>query len=860
MSYIRDFLDKHPIYNRIKYSTSTLPVETNLYPLLSASQAVIDSLLESGHKRIAIIMPDDEINILPLIIAKYLSNIQEIPDYAHSIFDDIEPGQRLKLGKAVVEYISLDKENKIIKFLVGKPTKLCSSTVYTSPFQGYHLYFERSNGALSKETTFLDERKEIKHKLEVDGIADIDLLALKRTVVNKTIAILSPKKEFKEFLDEFFITGKRFQDVVAYGEFDESNEKGTALYNSGRLDCLPGIIVSPKINEIAQGVSTESLKDKFDSIVVTQAKFNEAINNLGELKKCLKADIPFIVFAPETEFESFPVLSEMGFEFWNWDPNMLIFGGLSGKDYISPKSSLFGSLSKKVFNAAGSTSELKTVKYSELRKANSLIRQTIKRSFDNSSSLNQITRRMNKLVKLFIDLAAPISDSIGKMISTQFDELKTIESTLKPQYEGTDMWEDIQTASEMLRGIFEIGDTPKSIALSELIKSSDYKSTIVLVPDRFAFVNELQDFLSRIYNGEKISVFNAGDFCRQQSAESTETDHLIVTFFDQSEYIKIKKTYCYKKITYLLYSFENAWRRGFVNKYESCVQREAIKKQARSIISRQDPISDWEPLDLFEEETDEIEEISEFNFERELITSIIRRSNTSSDRSDSAECIPVILDQDTIGYFSPNHNLIDITPLCHGELDRPVKKDASKLCKGDIVLIRQSDKDIIYDKANELMTKKGEQGLREVAELWVLALQQFAEGKTLPQIKAEMNKLGANCETNQIRYWLMGETICPENGSVIEALSVLCPSILPRDQVESVLNAGSRVQEYHREAGRWLTSELKYKAGDILSIYQSGQTKGSIEEIGDVHVYAVEAIFEKEFVDRNKINRLEVIS
>ena len=59
MSYIRDFLDKHPIYNRIKYSTSTLPVETNLHPLLSASQAVIDSLLESGHNRIAIIMPDD---------------------------------------------------------------------------------------------------------------------------------------------------------------------------------------------------------------------------------------------------------------------------------------------------------------------------------------------------------------------------------------------------------------------------------------------------------------------------------------------------------------------------------------------------------------------------------------------------------------------------------------------------------------------------------------------------------------------------------------------------------------------------------------------------------------------------------
>ena len=78
--------------------------------------------------------------------------------------------------------------------------------------------------------------------------------------------------------------------------------------------------------------------------------------------------------------------------------------------------------------------------------------------------------------------------------------------------------------------------------------------------------------------------------------------------------------------------------------------------------------------------------------------------------------------------------------------------------------------------------------------------------------------------------------------------------------MQIVLSAGSRVQEYHRKAGRWLTSELKNKAGDILNIYQSGKTKGSIDEIGNVHVYVVETVFDKEYVDRNKINRLEVIS
>ena len=101
------------------------------------------------------------------------------------------------------------------------------------------------------------------------------------------------------------------------------------------------------------------------------------------------------------------------------------------------------------------------------------------------------------------------------------------------------------------------------MALSEVIKSSVYKNTIVLVPNRYMFIDELQRYLSMIYSGERVLVMNASDFFRKQAVNTVETDHLIVTFFDQSEYLRIKKSYCYKKLTYLLYSFENAWRRGF---------------------------------------------------------------------------------------------------------------------------------------------------------------------------------------------------------------------------------------------------------------------------------------------------------
>lgn len=864
MDFIQKFLEQHPIYENITFSSDSNPSEAHLHPILSASQAIMDSMIENGHKRIAIILPDDNFNVLPLIVAKYLSNIQELPDYAYNLFEDIKPGQRLKLGKAVVEFSFFDKKNKKIEIYAGKPNKkryVSSPTKSLTDYQSYHLYFERTDGALSKATTFFEERRKIKQKLEIYGMADIDLLALKRTVLNKTIVFLSPKKDFRKFLESFYISNRRFKNVVTYGEFDTDSERGTKLYNSGRLDCLPGLVVSSQINEIVNSLRADVFKEKIDTIVVTQAKYNEVINNLNDLKKCLKMGIPFVMFAPETEFETFPVLKEMGFEFWNWNPYMLQLSGLKfGKLTAPPSNSLFSNLEKKVFNAAMSEVSIKNVKYEDLKRANSIIRKAIAQTLAADNPLKQITLRMNKIVKLLIDLILPVTDSIEQSVNIQFKEIDELLLELKLHYDGTDIWKEIQMDLEMLHSISKSKETPKQKALQNLVMSSTCNNIIILVPDRFAFIAESQEYVNSIFSGEQILVMHASDFIQKQNFSTVEIDHLIVTFFDRVEYIPIKKTYCYKKLTFLLYTFENAWRNGFLNKFDDCIQKDALKQRAQSFFPHPvgtvngDIIEHVDTVELLDDD-----EISEFDFERKIITNIIKRNNTSAERSDSAECIPVVFNQQTIGYFSPNHNLIDITSLCHGELDRPVKKSASTLCKGDIVLIRQSDKDIIYDKANELMVNKGEISLRNTAELWVLALQKHAEGKSLAVIKENINLYGANCDLNQIRYWLTGDTICPENGEVVEALSILCPDILPKDKVSSVLSAGAKVQEYHRKAGRWLTRELKYKANKILEIYQSGSIRGYIDEIGDVCVYTVESIFTKEYIDRNKINKLEDI-
>ena len=101
---LNDYLKKYPIYNSINFSIDSKSESENLHPLFVLTQYIIDKFISDGNKRIAIVLPDNECNILPLIIAKYFSNVKYESDYAGSVLEDIEIGQHIRLGKAVVEF------------------------------------------------------------------------------------------------------------------------------------------------------------------------------------------------------------------------------------------------------------------------------------------------------------------------------------------------------------------------------------------------------------------------------------------------------------------------------------------------------------------------------------------------------------------------------------------------------------------------------------------------------------------------------------------------------------------------------------------------------------------------------------
>ena len=854
-AYFQEFVNKNPLYKKIRYKNGEHIGGTLLHPILIYSQAVIDHYVSEGKNRIAIVLPDDETNVLPMVVAKYFSMLQSNPKYAHNVFEDIVSGQHLKLGKSVVEFISIDNDQNVIEFYSGKPTKFSSVTKYTSPLQNYYLYFERTNAAVSKEQTFIEERKRINDKLLTDGIVDFDLLALKRTTLNKTIAVLSQKNEFKDYLNELYVYDRKLSDCVTYGEFDLDSTPLVRLFNTGQLDCIPGITLSTRLNELAEVAANRDFSCNIYGIFATQSKFNDIINNTDQLKKCLKSKIPFIVFVSEAEFEAFPVLSELGFEFLHWDKELLNDCGFSSKNHLEEERSLFHKLAQKAYYAATRKSSRKTIKFDELKNAVYSIRSLLKTTVESNDNLRQIAFSLNRYYKCILDLATPNQGDISEELFNRFFEIENMWYQISGSYAGTEMALRIQSIFDSLQ--FCLGEEafPKATALHNILSEHPNDTICIVVPNRYIYKEQLAENVKKQYASD-ITVFSLNEFYAFSKEFHPHYDMLIVTFFDASEYLKIKNTFCYDKITHLIYDVENTWYSSYVNRYYTCLPVESIKKSASVIgVSRTTDSEDQRRM-IIEEE---YREINDYNFERNIVKGILGKHSYSATQADSVECIPIIFDQDTVGYFNPTHSVIEISSLCNGDMEKPVKKEARKIAKGDIILIRQSGRDIVFEKADELMRHAGLISLRTKSVKWVHALQKASEGKEIDELLNAMLCNGAECTAQQLRYWLIGDTIRPEKINVLSAISAISSEELPSEMIVEVYTAGAQVQEFHREAGRWLSSELKNKAQEIKAIYQQGDKSGTIDGIGEVQIFVVEEVLEKEYVNRGKVNRVEVI-
>ena len=530
--------------------------------------------------------------------------------------------------------------------------------------------------------------------------------------------------------------------------------------------------------------------------------------------------------------------------------------------------SLFGKFSEKINRATLSDFRMETVNNGELRRLVrliSMLSQQIYLCTDNI--LRLFVRRVWSFQNKLTCLLCPIVGKVKEDLENELCDINKLWEEQKRFYSE-------QTIETMIEEIISIASLiisdEKSMKLLKLEKflndfSVEKKSLLILIPNKYQYFSETIAYINTLRGNNNIRLQTLADFYMRQDKSFEGVDYLIVTWFDKDEYINIKQTYCYENLLFILYDYENKWRERYVKKIDECIPHETIRKTADKINISQSDIYD-KPFDrVFTEDSEDFEEIADYNISNIIIRSTLENSGISQDSTDAIECVPIILSEDKIAYFYPTHDVIDITALSKGDINRPIKKDAVRLKKGDKILIRQSDKDIIREKADLLMSQQGDNGLREKTEMWAILLNIYAKNKSIMDVCNSLNEEGGECTFQQVRYWLSGEIIMPRAKESLIAIGMVASRITELRElsenylilIDKIYEAGKKVQGYHQSAGRWLTSELKTKAQEIKTISNSNVPYGEVDGIGQIHIYTVEDVLNKEIIGRNKINRIE---
>lgn len=847
---IGDYLTKKEYFDTITFADKEHPKDVHIPMIYSATMYLIDTQLRMGRQRMTIIMPDRS-NMLPLVTSRIIRNEME-DDY--DPFDNLRgvlPGQKMKIGKAVIriESISEDEFQYSCKDLKCTEKRIFGRTWYQ--------FLERVNeGALNKYDYLIDEIRRIEQQAKENST--LQRLMSNKGAVSKTSVMLTTKNSVDECAKDLIVLGVPFTKVISVGEFIQNPIGFACGKNIGKI---PNIVICTELPQIVSCIAEESVSEKIDCIYVTQDKVRELLSNRHTFTRLLKSSIPVIVFLAESDYERYNELNKFDFSLFHWKPSTLTDISFS-KDKDFYVDTVFQQLVNKTANASKASFDVTLCNGKAISTIHHDLKKVTDACKDYELSFRELIHKLWCAYRLLISDCFSVEIGIGtNPLYDSVVDLYDAWNVIKASYHE-DIQNDIENIIDGISVAVLSDSTEKYDCLCETLSNiEENKNVAIIVPDNCAYSEQLQTSLTKLNSDLSLSikVFKLKEYILGDGHRSLSVyDHVIVLWFDKNDYIKIKNTYSYVNLRYILYSFEERWRSNFRRDFNSSLQHSKTLQTASEL--HIDEEIKHVPFDEKEYVDQSNKEYEEFDFDS-VIGKIYGIGPEPAEHDDDFVPCCLVFSRNFRISLLPTHKVIDVSELIAGN-NRIIQRPAQELQHGDCFVVRESNKDIVAEVADGIIGENAEQ-LRKEVGLWYLCLDRLITEYGFDSIYQKLND-NILCSKQQIRYWSMGETICPDNPRVYETIASLCKSYSDKeityfcDNYKSLYEKGKRLQRIHMIAGKKINQQLRKKHKEISDIYYSGG-RGYLAGIGEVVIIEVDAVYSNQVINRAKLNKLEVI-
>lgn len=816
---------------------------------------MLDKMIEHQGNYNIFVFPEKKQLTFLFALMKLLHNV--IEGKIQSSYDpsNFEQGEKLKLGKAIVEFIGTEhRENELCLVIKLSDIEQFSAPIHYLPF------FQKTttNRRLSSHKKFVEAKK--RTDLAITSVSNeeelLEILSQYKTHMESSIIYVTSIASTKEQVSNFKVFGRKISDALLFGKADYT---GTIKnISTGQMGGIPAIVLASDLYAVR---TVAENGHPIQSIVIDVSNDNALLAQLDALDDLIRERVPITcVTDVVNSFELLPLINR-GFNIWRWDETS-----------ITPSLYNITSMNadRKIRHCAGLKIEYLQVDGFEISNAIQKLSLHREESKNQSVQVMKIFDKLNSLAFSVLRQTVPVSVSEIAHAQIQLNECSRLLETERT-YMGDTFHKDISIVINDLRGVFKEGyRLLKQEALLEHLLEKEYHKVCIVVNER-ADKNRIREYWKNLCSeyslDTKIEILTPAEYYLVSCDKYNVT--IVVGWFKRAIMRKILFSFNTQKYVVLMYDYESRWKnfdsKRWKTKLNQSSNEEIVTKSLASdnvLIS----ISRFNKESIIDASQDtNVDELNEIEMIlRENKFKQYSASGGSKFSSETTEAIPVNFVGGWLAFYRTGHKVITATNIISQSSEKIETKLPEELIEGDFIVVRESSRDLIREMADILLKKNGKEDLRNLAKKWKEALEIEQLFSNPEEIYKKLVAAGCTRGYQAVKSWLTDEDIiAPQQLADLNHIAEATGSELMREMNEQIFAAARSVKAAHVRAGRILSAQLKTRISSVLENYGDidpfniwEPIEIDVEDVGTARILKIIDIGSELVVDITDTNRL----
>lgn len=829
--YVQSVLDEEKCLDNISILIDG--TEIALPSIVKASVFMLEKMIQNQGRNNLFVFPDGEQIPFLFMLAKLIFNMYSGKIENQYTPEDFFPGQILKLGNCVMEFLGvgeeplLDGEKAIYLRFADADRFFCP--IKMAPF------FQKSDTKkkISKLRLYYKEKKRIDEEKKNHDNYLQDLKEIK-THVKKTLFYVASVANSQNFAHKLLIDGSPMLDyfLVALTEYT-----GEMKNLKGKYVGIPALSFASQIDYVNEAINNGA---KVQSVIIN-LKECDVDSQLTALDELLQYKIPILCVTDTANSFNLKFLEERKFNVWRWDEDSI------SKSVRSNEEINFAKKIEKCVKAKINYHSLSAPEISDsfniLYHYNCLIE-------NESAKLNIIFRKLLTLSYLMLRNVREIG--VGE--KQQFSEVvefcrKHLEEERIFINEAVykDFNKVIINVEEVIR---ERNSYPKTEAIYQFLIDRHIDSFYLICANNDSIQEVKEYWIERLAKSgyrPNIMVMYAKDFLKLDKLNSSIA--IISGWLNASLLRKIIYGYFVEEIHIYTYECEERWRRAHTKSWKIGLNNQNNRIIADKSFANQS-IRVHEDAKIFK-----ITDVEQSVLcEKDDFDLIIQENRYRQYMSRSGQAQENIVDAKPTGFvggefalYTRGHKILVASKIIAQTDNKIEKKEIEELAIGDFVVVRESSKDIIREVADNILKANNKLYFRKIATIWKEALQNESASLSLEDIYNALCELGCTKNIQTVRNWLLSEDlIIPQDKEDLVFIAQMTKDSVLLEKIDEIFDAGTFIKNAHVKAGRILSKRLiegitkKLLSGEQIDPYNIWDSiELNLEEVGSVKILKV---------------------